>query len=34
VERLSEAARHFEDSHPNLSGTIGGVIDAIGRMGI
>jgi hypothetical protein len=34
VDRFAEAARHFEDSHPGLSGTIGGVIDALGRMGI
>ena len=32
--RLGEAARHFENSHPNLSGAIGSVIDALGRMGI
>lgn len=32
--RLSNAAQQFEDSHPNLSGAVGGLIDAIGRMGI
>jgi hypothetical protein len=34
VDRLGEAARHFEDSHPTLSGTFGSVIDALSRMGI
>lgn len=32
--RLNEAARRFEDSHPTLSGAVGGLVDAIGRMGI
>ena len=34
VQRLSESARNFEETHPNLSGMIGSVIDALGRMGI
>jgi hypothetical protein len=34
VERLRESARHFEEEHPNLSGLVGSVIDALGRMGI
>ncbi|MDH3719224.1 MAG: DUF4404 family protein [Planctomycetota bacterium] len=32
--RLSEAAQHFEDSHPTLSGIIGSLIDTLSRMGI
>jgi hypothetical protein len=31
---LAEAARHFEESHPTLSGTLGSVIDTLGQMGI
>ena len=34
VGRLGEAARHFEESHPTLSGILGSMIDALGRMGI
>jgi uncharacterized coiled-coil DUF342 family protein len=34
AERLSETARHFEESHPNLAGMVGSVIDALARMGI
>ncbi len=34
VERLSEAARHFEDTHPTFSGILGSTIDALSRMGI
>jgi outer membrane protein TolC len=34
VEDLSGWARRFEQSHPDLSGAIGGVIDAIARLGI
>ena len=34
LQRLGDAARHFEESHPALSGTVGSVIDALGRMGI
>ncbi len=33
-ERLNQAALEFEASHPVLSGTLGGIIDALGRMGI
>ena len=33
-ERLGEATREFEASHPTLSGTIGSVIDALAQMGI
>ena len=34
VRRLGDAARGFESTHPMLSGAIGSVIDALGRMGI
>jgi hypothetical protein len=34
VDRLTHAARHFEETHPNLAGMIGSVIDTLGRMGI
>ncbi|NIP87358.1 MAG: DUF4404 family protein [Planctomycetales bacterium] len=34
VSRLSQAAQHFEDSHPTLSGMIGSLIDTLSRMGI
>jgi hypothetical protein len=34
ADRLSGAALDFEASHPTLSGTLGSVIDALGRMGI
>jgi hypothetical protein len=34
AQRLADAARHFEETHPTLAGTIGSVIDALGRMGI
>jgi len=34
IGRLGDAARHFEESHPNLAGTVGSVIDALSRMGI
>lgn len=34
VHRLTESARHFEETHPNLSGMIGSIIDTLGRMGI
>ena len=33
-ERLSDAARSFEATHPTLAGTISSVIDALARMGI
>ena len=32
--RLSEATFEFEASHPRLSGALGGVVDALSRMGI
>lgn len=34
AERLGQAAREFEESHPILAGTVGSVIDALARMGI
>ena len=34
AERLREAARHFEVSHPTLSGTIGQLADILAQMGI
>jgi hypothetical protein len=34
ADRLASAARHYEDTHPNLSATLGGLIDALSRMGI
>jgi hypothetical protein len=34
MRRLGEAARNFEESHPTLSATIGGLIDTLGRSGI
>jgi hypothetical protein len=34
AHRLTAAAREFEDSHPALTGALGSVIDALGRMGI
>lgn len=34
IRRLGDAARGFELTHPMLSGAIGSVIDALGRMGI
>lgn len=34
TERLSEAARAFEASHPTLVGTIHSAIDGLARMGI
>ena len=34
IEQLSETARHIEESHPTLFGTLGSVIDALSRMGI
>ena len=32
--RLSDATFEFEASHPNLSGAVGSVVDALSRMGI
>lgn len=34
VDRLADAARQFEESHPTLAGAVGGVINALSRMGI
>jgi hypothetical protein len=33
-DRLTEALRHFEGSHPTLAGTLGSIIDALSQMGI
>ncbi len=33
-ERLTTAAQHFEETHPTLSGLVGSLIDALGRMGV
>jgi hypothetical protein len=33
-QRLSEAALHFEESHPKISATLGRLIDGLGQMGI
>ena len=34
VAQLRQATERFEDTHPTLSGIVGSVIDALGRMGI
>lgn len=34
VERLSDAVLEYEASHPALAGSLGSIIDALGRMGI
>lgn len=34
IERLSTAERHFESTHPTLSGIVGSIISALSRMGI
>lgn len=34
TERLNEAARHFEESHPTLGGLLNNTVDLLGRMGI
>ena len=34
AERLREAGRHFEDSHPTLTATLGRVVDALAALGI
>ncbi len=34
VERLREAVKTFEKTHPSLTEAIGGVADALARMGI
>lgn len=33
-ERLKSAAEHFEDEHPALTATLGGIVDALARIGI
>lgn len=32
--RLREAGRHFEESHPTLTATLGRVVDALSALGI
>jgi predicted metal-dependent hydrolase len=34
AERLREAGRHFEESHPALTATVGRVVDALSNLGI
>lgn len=34
TSQLTSVAQDFEASHPNLSGMVGSVIDALARMGI
>ena len=34
TERLSESARHFEATHPDLAAALGRVIDALAALGI
>jgi hypothetical protein len=34
VDRLTEAAQRFQATHPTLAGTLSGLADALGRMGI
>jgi hypothetical protein len=34
ARRLAEGARHFENSHPTLFGSVGSVVDALSRRGI
>jgi predicted component of type VI protein secretion system len=34
IERLREAVRAFETTHPTLTDAIGGVADALAKMGI
>ena len=34
TERLSDAARHFESTHPTIGGLISSTIDTLSRMGI
>lgn len=31
--RLTEAVQHFEESHPSLASTLGGLIDTLSQMG-
>jgi len=34
IDRLKETAKHFEETHPNLSNAIGSVVDSLSQMGI
>jgi hypothetical protein len=34
ADRLREAGRHFEESHPALTATLGRVVDALAALGI
>ncbi|WP_162006567.1 DUF4404 family protein [Roseimaritima sediminicola] len=34
VRRLRESARHFEETHPRLTHTIGSLADALAQIGI
>jgi hypothetical protein len=34
AERLREAGRNFEDSHPTLTAVVGRVVDALAALGI
>jgi hypothetical protein len=34
TERLSESARHFEATHPDIAAAVGRVIDALAALGI
>jgi hypothetical protein len=34
LERLNEAAQHFEESHPNLTAMVGRVADSLSNLGI
>lgn len=34
TDRLGQAAREFEGSHPTVSGIIGRLVDGLGQMGI
>ncbi|MCE9548195.1 MAG: DUF4404 family protein [Planctomycetia bacterium] len=34
VGRLKQAAEHYEYTHPNLSGILGSIVDALAQMGI
>ena len=34
IERLNEATRHFEESHPRLTAMVGRVADSLSNLGI
>lgn len=34
LERLGDASRHFEESHPTLAGTLSRLVDILAQMGI